>query len=110
MNALEHCSTTEKFSFARIPPLENQYVSKVSKKDHTTQRRNFLKTTAIAGVGASVPYFHWTPRTLADETKSKNDRITIGVIGAGGMAGGNMNAAKKWVDVSQIRKIKLFHT
>ncbi|WP_145176971.1 Gfo/Idh/MocA family protein [Rubripirellula lacrimiformis] len=69
------------------------------------QRRQFLKTTAVAGTAASVPYFYSSPKTLADETTSKNDRMTIGVIGAGGMANGNMNAAKKWVDVVAIADV-----
>ena len=68
-------------------------------------RRRFLKTTAAAGAAASVPYFFSTPRTLAQETKSKNDRVTLGVIGAGGMANGNMNAAKQWVDVVAIADV-----
>jgi predicted dehydrogenase len=63
------------------------------------QRRQFLKTTAAAAAAASTPYFFSSPKTLADETKSKNDRVTMGVIGCGGMARGNMRAAKNWVDV-----------
>ena len=66
-------------------------------------RRNFLKATASAA--ATVPYFFSATRTLADETVSKNDRPTIGVIGAGGMAGGNMNAAKQYVDVVAIADV-----
>jgi predicted dehydrogenase len=61
-----------------------------------------LKSTAAAGAAASVPYFHSQPKTLAQETKSKNDRVTMGVIGAGGMANGNMRAARDWVDVVAI--------
>ncbi len=68
-------------------------------------RRDFLKTTAAAGAAASVPYFFSTPKTLAQETKSKNDRINIGVIGAGGMAGGNMRSAKDWLDVVAIADV-----
>lgn len=67
-----------------------------------SNRRSFLKTTAAAGAAASVPYFHSQPKTLAQETKSKNDRVIMGVIGAGGMANGNMRAARDWVDVVAI--------
>ncbi len=67
-----------------------------------SNRRSFLKTTAVAGAAASVPYFHSQPKTLAQETKSKNDRVTMGVIGAGGMANGNMRSARDWVDVVAI--------
>lgn len=66
------------------------------------KRRQFLKTTAAVTAAASVPYFYSTPKSLADETVSKNDRVAIGVIGAGGMANGNMRAAKDWVDVVAI--------
>ena len=68
-------------------------------------RRDFLRTSAAAGAAVSVPYFFSQPKTLADETKSKNDRFTIGVIGAGGMANGNMQAAREWVDVVAIADV-----
>lgn len=68
-------------------------------------RRKFLSDSASVATVASVPYFFSTRKTLAQETKSKNDRFRIGVIGAGGMAGGNMNAAKEWVDVVAIADV-----
>jgi len=71
----------------------------------TADRRHFLKTTAAASAAATVPYFFSTPRTLAAETTSKNDRPTIGVIGAGGMANGNIAAAKQWCDVVAIADV-----
>jgi len=67
-----------------------------------TSRRGFLQTTSAAGVATTAPWFFSTKTTLSDEIREKNDRITIGVIGAGGMAGGNMNAAKDWLDVIAI--------
>ena len=73
-----------------------------SKPPAQPQRRQFLKTTAAIGAGLSTPYFFSTPRTLSDEIKSKNDRMQIGVIGAGGMAGGNIEAASQWLDVVSI--------
>jgi predicted dehydrogenase len=71
-------------------------------KPNHRNRRDFLKTSAAAGAAASTPYFFSQPRTLADETASKNDRITMGVIGAGGMANGNIRSAKDWIDVVAI--------
>jgi predicted dehydrogenase len=68
-------------------------------------RRRFMQTTAGVTALASVPYFYSQTRTLAQETRSKNDRIAIGVIGAGGMANGNMGAAKEWVDVVAIADV-----
>ena len=62
-------------------------------------RRDFLKTTVAGGAAISVPYFFSTARTLAEVTTAKNDRPTMGVIGAGGMAGGNIGVARQWVDV-----------
>ncbi|WP_153557816.1 Gfo/Idh/MocA family oxidoreductase [Roseimaritima sediminicola] len=65
-------------------------------------RRDFLKTSAGIGAAASVPYFFSQQKTLADESRSKNDRLPIGLIGAGGMGRGNMRSAAKWVDVVAI--------
>ncbi|MCO8121614.1 Gfo/Idh/MocA family oxidoreductase [Stieleria sp. TO1_6] len=74
-------------------------MSKSPQGKRLNQRRQFLKTTAAVSAAASTPYYFSTPKTLAQESKSKNDRVAMGVIGCGGMAGGNMNAAKDWVDV-----------
>ncbi len=65
-------------------------------------RRRLLQA---AGAAMATPYFAWNPRTLADETTSKNDRMSIGVIGAGGMATGNINSAKRWVDVVAVADV-----
>ncbi len=72
---------------------------------HNQNRRGFLKTTAAVGAAASVPYFYSTQQTLAQQSKSKNDRITLGVIGAGGMANGNIRSAKDWIDVVAISDV-----
>jgi predicted dehydrogenase len=71
----------------------------------TDNRRDFLKKTVAAGTAASIPYFFSQPKTLASETRAKNDRIPIAMIGAGGMGNGNMNAAKEWVDVVAIADV-----
>ncbi|MEQ9410206.1 MAG: Gfo/Idh/MocA family oxidoreductase [Fuerstiella sp.] len=68
-------------------------------------RRSFLKTSAVLGTAAVVPGFFPNPAVSADEATSANDRMTIGVIGAGGMAQGNMNAAKQWLDVVAIADV-----
>ena len=68
-------------------------------------RREFLKKSAAAGAIVATPYFFSSPQTLASEIRSKNDRIPIGLIGAGGMGNGNMNAAKEWVDVVAIADV-----
>ena len=55
----------------------------MSKKNDN--RRDFLKQTAIAGSAVTIPYFFSPQPLLASETRSKNDRMPIGLIGAGGM-------------------------
>lgn len=71
----------------------------------SNNRRDFLKTSAAAGAAATTPYFFSRSPALADEIRSKNDRMTLGVIGAGGMANGNMRAARNWVDVVAISDV-----
>lgn len=66
-------------------------------------RRDFLIQSSASA--AFVPYFFSQSRTLADETKSKNDRFRLGLIGAGGMGTGNMKAAANWVDVVAIADV-----
>ncbi len=63
-------------------------------------RRDFLGTTAVAGVaGAAAPYFV-PARALAGPGKpGANDRIQLGLIGAGGMGRANLNACIKYDDV-----------
>ena len=67
-------------------------------------RRQFLSTTSLAAA-AAVPYFSSPARTLADEPKSKNDRVAIGLIGAGGMGNGNLKSAAKWIDVMAVADV-----
>ena len=72
----------------------------MSKKNDN--RRDFLKQAAIAGSAVTIPYYFSPQSALARETRSKNDRMPIALIGAGGMGMGNMEAAKDWVDVVAI--------
>ena len=68
-------------------------------------RRSFLVSSATTAAAFGVPYYFSTPRTLADETKSKNDRFSLGLIGAGGMGLGNMKSAASYVDVVAIADV-----
>ncbi len=70
-----------------------------------SSRRRFLKTAAGAAAITTVPYFVSNPRSAADEPTSKNDRIPVGLIGAGGMGTGNMKAAGKWIDLVAIADV-----
>ena len=65
-------------------------------------RRGFLKKTAIAGTAASIPCAFPTSKAYAGATSSKEDRMPIGLIGAGGMGVGNMDSAKEMVEVVAI--------
>lgn len=68
-------------------------------------RRGFLSTCAGGAAAAAVPYFFSAARTLADEAKAKNDRVALGLIGAGGIAYANIGTAKDWVDVLAIADV-----
>ncbi|QDU63124.1 putative oxidoreductase YcjS [Planctomycetes bacterium Pan216] len=72
-------------------------------------RRDFLKTAAAGTTAAFSPYFFSQPRSLADEIKSKNDRMNVGLIGSGGIAHANMNAAKDWLDIVAIADVDKSH-
>ena len=63
-------------------------------------RRLFLKSAAGAGLAASVPYYFSDSKSFASEFE--NDRIPIGLIGAGGMGVGNIDSAKEWVNLVAI--------
>ncbi len=67
----------------------------------THNRRDFAKTATGLAVGAAVPYFFSSTRSLAAAT-SKNDRVRLGLIGSGGMGVGNMNSARDLCDVVAI--------
>lgn len=71
----------------------------------SVQRRDFLKTAVGAGAAAFVPFHFSEKRTLAHEMRSKNDQLNCGVIGAGGMAGGNMRAASEWMNVVAVADV-----
>ncbi len=63
--------------------------------DSSMNRRDLIKTAAAAGGALAVPYFFATPRSLGAELAA--DKMSIGVIGAGGMAQGNIGSAHEWV-------------
>ena len=65
-----------------------------------TNRRDFLKTSSALAAG--IPAFFSTQNLLAGRIISPNDRMPIGLIGAGGMGVGNMNSASDWLDVVAI--------
>ncbi len=66
-----------------------------------TSRRRFLEKTISAGaVGAAAPYFVPAGALGRAETPAPNDRIQIGLIGAGGMGRSNLSNCAKYPDVT----------
>ena len=57
----------------------------------THNRRDFLRVAATSP--ALLPFFAPFGRTLADETRAKNDRPRLGLIGAGGQGTGDARGA-----------------
>ena len=57
----------------------------------THNRRDFLRVAATSP--ALLPFFSPFGRTLADETRAKNDRPRLGLIGAGGQGSGDARGA-----------------
>jgi predicted dehydrogenase len=67
-------------------------------------RRGFLSSSVTLAAGA-VPYFHSASRTLADETRARNGRFALGLVGAGGIAHANIDVAKEWIDLVAIADV-----
>jgi len=71
-------------------------------------RRNFLKTTAGgAAVSAAVPYFAWTEKAFANQ--SKNDRPRIGCIGVGSMGSGDAQGHSNFGDILAVCDVDKTH-
>ena len=72
----------------------------MSQDTQTVSRRRFMQQTAVAGaVGVAVPYFV-PAQALAGPTRvGANDRLQIGLIGAGGMGMGNLDNCAAHQDV-----------
>ena len=73
-------------------------------------RRTFLQSSSAALASATVaPYFFSTPKTLADETKAKNDRPLVGCIGLGGMGNGDARSIKRYGDIVAVCDVDRNH-
>jgi predicted dehydrogenase len=60
-------------------------------------RRDFLATTGAVGI--SVGFWSHSTVSLAQETRSPNERLRAGCIGNGGMGRGDANAVKRYADI-----------
>ena len=74
------------------------------------RRRQLLKATvSAASIGALTPYWFSQAKTLADETKSKNDRPLVGSIGLGGRGSGIAGNARKFGDIVAVCDVDQRH-
>jgi predicted dehydrogenase len=70
------------------------------RQSRAATRRDFLRTTAAATAGGLLlPQGFPAGRTMADETRSPNERPRVGCIGNGGMGKGDARAIKKYGDI-----------
>jgi predicted dehydrogenase len=73
-----------------------------------SSRRSFLKsTTAATAVGAAVPYFSWSEKAFANQ--SKNDRPNIGCIGVGSMGTGDAHGHANYGDILAVCDVDKVH-
>ena len=62
----------------------------------TQNRREFLRVASTSP--ALIPFFMPFGRSMADETRAKNDRPRLGLIGAGGQGSGDARGASQFGD------------
>ncbi len=76
----------------------------------TQPRRQFLKSAAGVATSVTIPVFPaGTQLRAEDKPASKNDRMSVGLIGAGGIAQQNMKAASPWLDLVAIADVDSGH-
>ena len=62
-----------------------------------------------AAAAAATPYVFSPRASFADGAAAPSDRISIGVIGCGGMGSGNISAAREWLDVVAVCDVDRQH-
>lgn len=73
-------------------------------------RRDFLRTSAAATSGGILfPSAASIGRTMADETRSPNERPRVGCIGLGGMGRGDAKAVKHYGDILAVCDVDRKH-
>lgn len=77
-------------------------MSSIRSSLQSTSRRSFLKSASAVSLTISNPIFFRSAPLFGSGFSSPNERMPIGLIGAGGMGVGNMQTAKPWVDVVAI--------
>ncbi|MDR0336924.1 MAG: Gfo/Idh/MocA family oxidoreductase [Planctomycetaceae bacterium] len=69
-----------------------------------TSRRRFIQTMS----GMTIPFFA-SPIILSEEAKGANERIGVGVIGAGGMGSGDTKNASRFGNIVAVADADLRH-
>jgi myo-inositol 2-dehydrogenase / D-chiro-inositol 1-dehydrogenase len=73
-------------------------------------RRDFLRSAAaLTAAGTAAPYWFTGEMAAAQETKSKNDRPHIGLIGVGGQGTGIAGQAARFGEIVAICDVDLRH-
>src|SRR5438309_8085058 len=73
----------------------------------TQNRREFLRVSAASPL--LLPFVMPAGRTMADETKAKNDRPRLGLIGAGGQGSGDAKGASHYGDFLAVCDVDKSH-
>ncbi len=73
----------------------------------TTHRRDFLRVAATSP--ALLPFLSPFARALGDETRGKNDRPRLGLIGAGGQGSGDARWASNYGDFLAVCDVDARH-
>lgn len=84
----------------------------MTRRDLSTDRRNFLRTIGVAAAGATLPaWFVEEQRGFAapTESKSPNDRPRIALIGAGGRGSGDAGNARRHGDIVAVCDVDKKH-
>jgi predicted dehydrogenase len=78
--------------------------------DTASTRRQFLQSTGVVVASAAMtPYFFTGERSLAQESKSANDRPLIGQIGCGGQGNGITRGATRFGDLVAVCDVDREH-
>jgi predicted dehydrogenase len=73
-----------------------------------SSRREFIRKSATASaLGASIPYFQWTEKAFANQ--SKNDRPNIGCIGVGSMGSGDAGGHSNFGNILAVCDVDKVH-
>ena len=73
----------------------------------TTRREFIKKSAALTTASTAVPYFGWTEKAFANQ--SKNDRPRIGCVGVGSMGSGDARGHSGFGDIVAVCDVDARH-